>query len=121
MNAVPRLQPGCCVVCRLSEEGVGYHPFGGKRSFSSEKVIWTCVADLQFAKGLFHMPADIRTRIEREATDAAGKRAGAYLDKINKTDLAQLTDVEWGTFLDVFLEAFGEEMRERLGAAIAPF
>lgn len=32
---------------------------------------------------------------------AAGEHGGAYLQQINKTDLATLTDEEWATFLIV--------------------
>lgn len=38
---------------------------------------------------------------EQEALDFAGECAGAYLDEINKTDLATLTKDEWDIFVQV--------------------
>lgn len=43
---------------------------------------------------------DARTfeRLDSMAAVTGGKEAGAYLDEINKTDLAQLTEDEWNEF-----------------------
>ncbi len=41
-----------------------------------------------------------------EARDAGGEMGGEYLDSINKTDLATLTEFEWQTFLDCVLKEF---------------
>lgn len=113
-------QPGQCVVCRFAEEGVAFAP-PGKRRLKPHEFTWVCEADIPYAKTVHHMPKDTFNRIEREAVDAAGRKAGAYLDSIGQTDLATLTAVQWGAFLDTFLTAFGEEMRDRLGAHQAPF
>jgi hypothetical protein len=67
------------------------------------------------------MTKDILTRIERQSMLAAGDKAGAYLDSIGKTDLAQLTAEEWEAFLAHAFNAFGDEMRTRIGAEKAPF
>lgn len=67
------------------------------------------------------MPRDILNRIERDSMMAAGDKAGAYLDSIGKTDVAQLTAQEWEDFLATAFNTFGDEMRTRIGAENAPF
>jgi len=55
---------------------------------------------------------------EEEAIDAGGAAAGAFLDGLDKTDLATLTGNEWRAFLGKFLEGYSEHMRA--GAARHP-
>jgi hypothetical protein len=50
------------------------------------------------------------TDIEIAAIQAASGPAGNYLDSIGKTDLAQLTEDEWRTFLEVVVTAFQNAM-----------
>lgn len=40
------------------------------------------------------------------ARDAGGVMGGEYLESINKTDLAALSEDEWKTFLDCVLKEF---------------
>jgi hypothetical protein len=55
---------------------------------------------------------------EEEAIAAGGETAGAFLDAIDKTDLAELTADEWAKFLGQFLKGYSAHMRE--GAAKHP-
>ncbi len=67
------------------------------------------------------MPTIELDRYEQRARDAAGERAGAFLDAIGKTDLATLTPEEWATFLQQVLVGFEDELRRMLLARTAPF
>lgn len=53
-------------------------------------------------------------RIEQAALLDAGNKAGEYLDSINKTDLAQLDQVEWVTFLKTVITGFGDHIEKHL-------
>lgn len=57
---------------------------------------------------------------ELEALRVGGERAGAYLDSINKTDLADLTAEEWDEFLSLILCGYSERIRE-LTSEAPPF
>jgi hypothetical protein len=67
------------------------------------------------------MPTDIVSRIERQALLDGGDALGAYLDKIGKTDLTQLTPEEWEAMLAINLNAYGASMTRQLEADKAPF
>jgi hypothetical protein len=51
------------------------------------------------------------TETEEIAIQAGGEKAGAFLDSIGKTDLAELTEGEWSTFLAEFLDGYSDRMR----------
>lgn len=115
---IPALQPGQCAVCRWAEQGLGYLP-------QSRKIVtnatWTCEHDILLASTVHHMKSEELNAIEHNALMAGGDRAGAYLDEIGKTDLAQLSEEEWTIFLCRVLDGFGESMRDQLKAHSAPF
>lgn len=52
------------------------------------------------------------TETEEEAIAAGGAQAGAYLDSIGKTDLAELTPEQWTKFLGTFFHGYSVHMRE---------
>lgn len=51
--------------------------------------------------------------IEKEAVQAGGEAAGAYLDSIGKTDLAKLTADEWATFCATLYKATTDDLRRQ--------
>jgi len=51
---------------------------------------------------------------EQDALIAAGDRAGAYLDRIGKTDLAALDRDQWIKFLQEVIDGFGLDLEKRL-------
>lgn len=57
---------------------------------------------------------------EVEAIDAGGETAGAYLDELDKTDLATLSGDEWRAFLGKFLAGYSEHMQAE-AAKYPPF
>lgn len=117
---IPAPSPGQCVICRLAEDGMAYAPFGKKRLKPAD-FTFTCEAHIGLAKGWHHMASNIRNRIVDEALSAAANLTGEYFDRIGKTDLATFTEAEFETTFAVFLEHFGKEMSERVGAHQAPF
>lgn len=44
----------------------------------------------------------------------AGKMAGEYLESIGKTDLAELTQIEWQTFCEVICGNYATEITKLL-------
>lgn len=104
---------GCCAICRRAEQGAGYTAPGKQRVF---RVTWACETDIELAGTVHKMKTDSLQRIERQALDAAGEKAGAFLDGLGRTDLGELTPEEWRAFLTTVLDEFGNEMRTRLGA-----
>ncbi len=66
------------------------------------------------------MPQPDFDLLETEAIDEAGALAGAYLDSINKSDLATLTPDEWREFLERVVDGFGSHLRHRLVAPHVP-
>lgn len=114
------IEAGQCAVCRRPEEGWGYLPPNG-RGKQKRPPVWTCRDHIDLAREVFHMPAKDLTTMEVLALREAGSAAGEYLDSLGKTDLAQLSADEWFIFLERILNRFGEEMRDRLQANVAPF
>jgi hypothetical protein len=57
---------------------------------------------------------------EIAAIAAASPMAGEYLESIDKTDLAVLTEAEWLTLLEVIITAYQDALMRRLEAEGAP-
>lgn len=51
---------------------------------------------------------------------AANGRAGAYLDSLGRTDLAELHPQEWHHVCRLIIEDFGEGIRAEIGEPIMP-
>ena len=81
--------------------------------------MWTCKECIEVAQLVYGVPEMERAAHDAEARDNAGEKAGAYLEKIGKSDLATLTQEEWRAFLDTFRREWSSQMR-RLGASCAP-
>ncbi|GJD31454.1 hypothetical protein PMNALOAF_2713 [Methylobacterium adhaesivum] len=111
------VEPVCCAVCRRAAVGFGYAPRQGK------PVAWLCDEPdcLTLGKTVFHMPRKHLSQYEAFSLHEAGQEAGAYLESIDKFNLADLTEEEWIHFLKIVLNAFGENMRSRLLSHAAPF
>lgn len=110
-------EPICCGVCRREATGIGYAPKLGK------PVVWLCEEPecISLGKAIFHMVPKTLTATEALALQDAGADAGAYLERLGKFNLSELTEQEWTKFLTTILNAYGENMRKRVLEAIAPF
>ncbi|MDX3966126.1 MAG: DUF6511 domain-containing protein [Bradyrhizobium sp.] len=88
-----------------------------------QPILWLCEAPecISLGKAVFHMVPKTLTATEALALQDAGAEAGAYLERLGKFSLADLTEKEWGNFLTTILNSYGENMRKRVTAAVAPF
>ena len=53
------------------------------------------------------------TKDEAAAAAAGGKAAGAYLEAIGKTDLAEMTKDEWAAFCGVLVTGYCADLQEQ--------
>ncbi|MEZ0212462.1 MAG: DUF6511 domain-containing protein [Xanthobacteraceae bacterium] len=90
-----RFDDRCCFVCARPTIGIGVAPS------ARHKLGWLCDDPdcIPIGRGTYSMRQDEFTRIDRMASNAGGEVAGQYLDEIDKTDLAELTEEEWAEFL----------------------
>lgn len=49
---------------------------------------------------------------EAEAMTVGGQMGGKYLESIGKSDLATLTETEWGRFIDAVVTGYCDHLRE---------
>jgi len=49
---------------------------------------------------------------ECAAMREAGKACGAYLERLQKTDLVTLTRAEWDSFIEIIITAYCDHLRE---------
>lgn len=112
-------EPVCCSVCKRAAVGLGYLP--DRRGANG--VAWLCDDPdcLSLGKAVYHMPSKPLNQFEVFSLADAGDEAGTFLEKIGKTDLAQLSQEEWSAFLKIILTTFEQKMRERLLGHHAPF
>lgn len=111
MTAV--LDGGPCFCCRRRDDGIG--------AMRGRRIVWSCNDHIHLAQGALSMPKRELDTLEQRALSAAGDAAGAYLDRIGKTDLASLDEVQWVTFLRTVVDTFGADLAERLSSHEAPF
>lgn len=64
---------------------------------------------------------DNPTKHEIAAIMATSEPAGAYLEKIGKTDLATMTQDQWMNFLEVVCTAFSDSMMAAAASGEPPF
>lgn len=101
---------GTCAICKRRHANIGYAP--NERA----PVKWECEECLHLpisnVKRFHHMARKALDRFEEQALGEGGNAGGAYLDEIGKTDLAELDDFEWRTFLGKVLVGYADGMRE---------
>ena len=110
-------EPAVCAVCRRHAEGLAYAPR------ADQPMIWLCDHPdcHSLARKVYRMPEAKLDLYEHAAAQKAGEQVGAYLDSLNKTDLAVLTEAEWQEMLRLFYTGFEQELRRKLLANEAPF
>jgi hypothetical protein len=67
-----------------------------------------------------HRRKIVLTRDETTAALAGGKAAGAYLERLGRTDLGQLSRVEWAEFCDRLTRGYLEALQRQADAQV-PF
>ncbi|KRR21669.1 DUF6511 domain-containing protein [Bradyrhizobium retamae] len=110
-------EPVCCGVCQRQAVGLGYAPKQGT------PVLWLCDEPecIQLGRVVFHMAPSKLTHFERLSLADAGSEGGAYLEKLGKFDLSELSQDEWMNFLTIVLKGYGTKMREHVLSHAAPF
>lgn len=110
---------GACFCCRRRDDGM-MGGFVGKYGKNNE-LVWSCLDHIHLAKKAIRMPRRDLDLYEQKALLAAGAAGGQYLDSVGCTDLAQLTEVEFVTFMRTVLDTFGDALAKELESYEAPF
>ena len=106
--------PQPCFICRRRDDGCAL--------LKGREIRWYCAeCGTALAKRANRMMPRAFDLVEQRAMQEAGDQAGAYLDELGKTDLAQLDPNEWNVFLITIIRKFGEAMRREVAAETPPF
>lgn len=116
----PLNNPESCFICRRRAAGIGVSRRGNFRNLST--FGWLCEeCGTALARKAYDMPDKEFDVFEQRAAVNAGSAAGAYLDQIGKTDLAQLSEAEWSVFCITMIRSFGEAIRAEVASGKPPF
>lgn len=107
---------GTCFICKRRHDNLGVAPH------ERAPIKWFCEAHLGNTnlQKAYHMPKRQLDDFERRALEDGGNAAGAYLDEIGKTDLADLEPHEWSRFLSLVMTGYADSMREMVRTEV-PF
>lgn len=114
------LPGGPCFCCRRRDDGVAAI-VDPRNRWDSQSIIWSCLDHIPLARKALRMPRPALDAYEQDALQEAGAAGGEYLDSLGKTDLGQLSEVEYVTFLRTVLDTFGDDLAKRLASFEAPF
>jgi hypothetical protein len=112
LKAYATKDPAACAVCRRHAVALNYAPPSQKRL----PPIWLCDDNgcHAAAKKVYAMPDIILDDYEIGSVLEAGRNAGAYLEEIGKTDLAQLDAGEWREFLRLIVTGYEQALRRKI-------
>lgn len=74
--------------------------------------VFHCAADKLAAKGFADMSDSERKKMRAEGVYNASAKIGAYLDRINKSDFAQMSEREWFDFIHKVLDEYEVAIRD---------
>lgn len=101
-----------CACCKIRESrGLGW--FDVKLPIGNRVYHWACSPRCQEVIMNRNGQDQPLTEQERAAVDHAGQEAGAYLEALGKTDLAQMEFDEWMEFIQGVCLSFADYVRER--------
>jgi hypothetical protein len=105
---------GVCFICKRRHDNIGYAPHDRA---PIKWGCWECLDDTHNGvrsklPKVYHMPRKQLDEFETRALEDGGNAGGEYLDSIQKTDLATLTEEEWATFWRLGFIAYADSMRE---------
>ena len=111
-----------CEVCLRDHSGLGFYD-PGQGPFVSKKVQHACsTACLDIIHHYWKVDDVLTpTNYEQQALITAGEKGGAYLESIQKTDLAQMSQEEWRTFLLTIFDTTTSEIRRLADENAIPF
>lgn len=107
--------PICGVCGDHQETGLGYCPNG------KDRILWCCRDCLEIAPHVYGVVKVKQSFYAAEARDKAGEAGGAYLEKIGKFSLAELTLDEWREFLDILFRERADRLRSLYAGHVPPF
>jgi len=112
---IDRHEEGICGVCARRDAGMGIGEWK-RRS----QMLWVCNDPdcLKIAKATQNMKQDEFSRIESLAAGRGGAEAGAFLEQIGKTDLAQLNHAEWFEFCRRLIASYRKALKAELGGGL---
>lgn len=112
MTTDPRFDECLCAACRRPTIGLAVIPKGRRNA----PLAWVCNDPecIQIARNTYDMKQIEFHRIDELATQDGGNEAGAYLDKIGKTDLAQLSEQEWQEFCRAMVGGYRTALKTKL-------
>jgi hypothetical protein len=97
-----------CVICRRDARGYGFAPrYIRVAASDSKQCSRRCQNITARLKGMIDP-----NKHESNALAAASMSAGSYVEEIGKTDLANWTEQEWATLIDVAVTAFQDFLRQ---------
>ena len=97
-----------CVICRRDARGYGFAPrYIREEAPDSKQCSRRCQNITARLKGMIDP-----NKHEANALAAASISAGAYVEEIGKTDLANWSEQEWATLIDVAVTAFQDFLRQ---------
>lgn len=98
-----------CDICKRGSRGLAFYP-PGERRFGGAACSMKCL-EVIVQK---HKTGEPFLPDENAAIEAGGREAGAFLESIGKSDLAELTQDEWMDFLRTFEAARSEHLRNAI-------
>lgn len=107
--------PYPCVVCDRASAG-----FAFSAPQSQTPPVFFCSMQCSEVWMVAHRKRIELTRDEAAATLAGGKVAGAFLEQLGRTDLRQLSRVEWAEFCERLTRGYLEELQRQADAQV-PF
>jgi hypothetical protein len=97
-----------CAICRRDARGYGFAPrYIREEAPDSKQCSRRCQNITARLKGMIDP-----NKHETNALAAASMSAGAYVEEIGKTDLANWSEQEWATLIDVAVTAFQDFLRQ---------
>jgi hypothetical protein len=116
---VPKHDVGVCIVCLLRHNNIGYSPT------PRHPVGWFCTdcldTGIDAIKKAYHMSRKQLDVYEERAVEAGSEEAGAYLDGLGKSDLADLEKHEWLEMWRRGLLGYANEMQKMMSENAPPF
>jgi hypothetical protein len=102
MTSVTHMQGYPCAVCRRASGGFTIQEPGRVAQFCSHNCM-----------RVYAMLGPDLAQDETKAAVVGGNAGGEYLDRIGKTDLAALTEVEWQTFCGKIFHGACDELKRQ--------
>ena len=104
-----------CAVCARASAGFAFSAPGARAA-----PVFFCSMHCSEVWMLAHRRKIVLTRDEAAAALAGGKAAGAFLDGLGRTDMEQLSRVEWAEFCERLTRGYLEALQRQADAQV-PF